>query len=162
MATPMLTHQIRTFALLAPLTLTSLSLLGAQHAPVLEAGARVRVSTAAQGSGTRRIVGTLIALTGDRFAIRPERDSARAIELPRSALTRVEVSRGRHSKWLTGLGLGFAGGVAVGALIGYAAIRDDIDSGDAALIGAGLGSPVQRLEPQLVPRLALTGGRTCP
>jgi hypothetical protein len=88
--------------------LIPLSRVNAQDAPVLEPGARVRVSTAApRASKPAWIVGTVIAVTDDRLAIRPQDDSTRTVDVARSAVTRLELSRGQHSHPLTGLGLGF-------------------------------------------------------
>ena len=124
-----------------------LSHLKAQDAPLVEPGVRVRVSTAPQASRPDWIVGTVTAVTGDRLAIRPQGDSGREIGIARAAVTRLEVSRGQHSKWLTGLGVGFLAGAGAGAAIGYAALHEghDLAPRDAALIGAIPGALVGAL-----------------
>jgi hypothetical protein len=119
--------------------LVPLARLQAQAAPVLEPGARVRVSTAPQASKPAWIVGTVIAVTGDRLAIRPQHDSGGPIDIARNTVTRLELSRGRHSKALTGLGVGFLVGAGTGAILGSAVLGGrDIAPSDAKLIGAGL------------------------
>lgn len=120
------------------LVLIPLPRLEAQDTPLLEPGVRVRVSTALQASKPEWIVGTVIAVTADRLAIRPQRDSTREIEIARAAVTRLELSRGQHSNALTGLGLGFLFGTGAGAAIGYVALSEghDLSPRDAALIGA--------------------------
>jgi hypothetical protein len=118
--------------------LIPLARLKAQGAPVLEPGVRVRVSTAPRPSSPNWIVGTVIAVTGDRLAIRPQQDSGGTIDIARTAVTHLEVSRGQHSKALTGLGLGFLVGAGVGAVIGVGG--EDLAPTDAKLIGAGFGA----------------------
>ena len=120
--------------------LVPLARLQAQAAPVLEPGARVRVSTAPQASKPAWIVGTVITVTGDRLAIRPQDDSGGPIDIARNTVTRLELSRGRHSKALTGLGVGFLVGAGAGAILGSAVLGGgrDIAPSDAKLIGAGL------------------------
>jgi hypothetical protein len=119
--------------------LVPLARLKAQAAPVLEPGVRVRVSTAPQASKPAWIVGTVITVTGDRLAIRPQDDSGGPIDIARNTVTRLELSRGRHSKALTGLGVGFLAGAGVGAIFGSVVLGGrDIAPSDAKLIGAGL------------------------
>jgi len=119
----------------------------AQDRPVLEPGVRVRVATAPQASRPDWIVGTVIAVTGDRLAIRPQPDSGAVIDIARNTVTRLELSRGQHSKALTGLGLGFLVGAGAGAAIGSAALGEgrDLAPVDAALIGAVPGAVVGAL-----------------
>jgi hypothetical protein len=120
--------------------LVPLPRLKAQDAPVLEPGVRVRVSTAPQAAKPAWIVGTVIAVTGDRLAIRPQHDSGGPIDIARNTVTRLELSRGRHSKALTGLGVGFLVGAGAGVILGSAVLGGgrDIAPSDAKLIGAGL------------------------
>ena len=127
--------------------LIPVSRLTAQDAPLLEPGVRVRVSSTPRPSRPDWIVGTVIAITSDRLAIRPQQDSGREIDIARTTVTRLEVSRGQHSKWLTGLGLGFLAGAGSGAAIGYAALHEghDLAPRDAALIGAIPGALVGAL-----------------
>ena len=127
--------------------LIPVSRLTAQDAPLLEPGVRVRVSSTPRASRPDWIVGTVIAVTSDRLAIRPQQDSGREIDIARTTVTRLEVSRGQHSKWLTGLGLGFLAGAGSGAAIGYAALHEghDLAPRDAALIGAVPGAVVGAL-----------------
>lgn len=115
------------------------------NAPLLQPGVRVRVSTA-PASSPNWIVGTLIAVTNDRLAIRAQPDSGREIEIARTAVTRLEVSHGQRSRWLKGLGLGFLVGTGAGAVLGEVAIGEgDLAPGHRALIGAALGAPLGAL-----------------
>jgi hypothetical protein len=115
-----------------------LARLKAQDAPALEPGVRVRVSTAPRTSRANWTVGTVIAVTGDRLAIRTQQHSGSTIDIARSSVTQLEVSRGQHSRALTGLGLGFLIGAGVGAVIGVGG--EDLAPTDGKLIGAGLGA----------------------
>jgi hypothetical protein len=156
------------------LVLVPLSPLSAQVSQSLEPGTRVRVSTAPVGLWPDWMVGTIISVTDDHLIIRPERDSAQSIELARTALTHLEVSHGKRSKWLTGLGLGFLGGAAVGAAVGYnsggysdilgpeafAAIVAIPSALGGALIGGVIGAVIKVDRWQVVPRV--TVGRLDP
>jgi len=127
---------------LAALVLVPLARLNAQKSQSLELGARVRVSTAADGMKRDWMIGTVLSMTGDHLTIRSEEDSAHEVELLRTTNTRVEVSQGQHSKWLTGLGLGLLAGVGVGGAIGYVVAVDDPQTEDGyaiAIIGAASG-----------------------
>jgi len=136
---------MRYFWFFLVLVLVPLAHLNAQESQLLEPGARVRVSTAPVASEPDWMVGTFISGTGDHLTIHPEQDSAHEVELLRTINTRVEVSQGQHSKWLTGLGLGLLTGVGVGGAIGYFVAVDDPQTEDGyaiAIIGAvsgGLG-----------------------
>jgi len=114
----------------------------AQQAPVVRVGDRVRVSVAPDEPHRQRSVGTLLAFNTSHLRIALA-DGTREIEIPRSALTRLEVSRGRSSKWATGLVLGLLGGALIGAAV--LLTIDDPPSGlpakDWAAVGAVLGAP---------------------
>ena len=117
----------------------------AQQAPVVRVGDRVRVSVAPDEPHRQRSVGTLLAFNTSHLRIALA-DGTREIEIPRSALTRLEVSRGRPSKWATGLGLGLLGGALIGAAVGLT-LLDHLDdelgltAEDWAAVGAILGAP---------------------
>jgi hypothetical protein len=64
-----------------------------------------------------RHVGTLTALTAQAVTLRVE-DMATAV--PLDSVTRLEVSRGRKSHLLEGIGIGFLAGAGLGALVGAA------------------------------------------
>jgi hypothetical protein len=55
-----------------------------------------------------------------------------------------EVSRGQKSRWLMGLGIGFVGGAAIGAVVGYTTDPEgnDLPPEGAAVIVGGLGAAV--------------------
>lgn len=84
--------------------------LMAQPEPIVRLGDRVRVAVRGQGS---RPIGALARLTADSMVIG---DAA----ISRSNVTHLELSTGRKSRWLRGLGIGFAAGVAAGAIVGAA------------------------------------------
>lgn len=92
--------------------------LQGQDVPPVSLGARVRVTTIPGTSYPHRVVGTLLELSPEHLTLRASRARGRDIQLPRTAVSRLEVSRGRHSKVGAGLALGFLGGAAVGALVG--------------------------------------------
>jgi hypothetical protein len=158
------------------LALVPLSRVNAQEDQLLEPGDRVRVSTAPVGSRSAWMVGSVIAATGAHLTIRPERDSAQEIGIPRTTITRMEVSRGQKSRWLAGLGLGFLGGAAAGAAVGYhlgSGSSGDLFGPEAsaiivaipgalggALIGVVIGSVIKVDRWQVVPRV--TVGRLDP
>ena len=80
--------------------------------------------------------GILQRVTGDSLVVS-------GLAVSRASIDRIDVSTGRKSHVLSGIGLGFIGGVAVGALAGGSVIGGDSDGsglGTAfAAIGAGVG-----------------------
>jgi hypothetical protein len=90
-------------------------------------------------------VGTLQAVTGGELTLRVQLAGggpAQETHIPRASVVRLDVSRARHSKTLTGLGLGFVGGAIVGGVVGRLADVEgnDLAPQDAMLIGAGFGA----------------------
>jgi hypothetical protein len=97
--------------------------LVAQEAPV-PVGARVRVTLpdpAERRFGVRApeqwLVGELVALTADTLAIRPH-PVVPPIAVPRTAVRRLEISRGAPSRWRSAAGEA-VGGALVGLLWGH-------------------------------------------
>jgi hypothetical protein len=85
---------------------------GNDHSPSLDPGARVRVTVT--DPGARPLVGTLESLRGQSLVLRVDDDP---YPIPRAAVRRIEVSRGRRisRRWTT---LGAAAGGAAGAFVG--------------------------------------------
>jgi hypothetical protein len=92
-------------AALAVSLVVPLSTLSAQQPPPVEAGARVQVT--APDCGFDKHDATLEALRGDRLVF----DTT---ECPLGSVTRLDVSRGRKRKTVTGAVVGVLAGVAVG------------------------------------------------
>lgn len=80
------------------------------------AGARVRVTLAS----SEKLVGTLAGAHRDTLLVRPV-DAQEARALPLGTLTRLEVSRGIHSRTGRGALIGLVGGAAAGAAGGMIA-----------------------------------------
>ena len=151
-----------------PLVLTALvaALAGeafAQPAPEpptlkLPLGARVRVRpVAAPGDWVH---GTLVSADADGIGLLPENAPPLAgseLRLPRGSVARLEVATGRKSRWLRGLVVGAALGVAMGFAIdvdpekcqyddNYACSRGEavgILGGVLGAVGAGVGAMVR-------------------
>jgi MFS family permease len=80
-------------------------------------------------------VATLEAWRGDTLVLaRPW-----TYELPLASVTRLEVSRGRKSHTLIGLGIGFIGGAAIGGLVATGFDEGGGDWGNYFLVGAAIG-----------------------
>ena len=109
----------------------------------LDSGARVRVWSS-NPLLTRR-AGTFVSLQADTLRINLDRtrrsasDSPGAVALPFSNVTRLDVSRGRHSR-ARGALIGTVIGLALGAGLGYASASDDgfIDRSNGAAIGGAV------------------------
>jgi hypothetical protein len=88
-----------------------------------------------------RIVGTLVSSTPERLTLRSLADDQAEVQLPRPAVTQVEVSRGQRTRWRRGLGIGFLGGAAAGSVLGIVLGADgnDLRAEHAAAGGAFLG-----------------------
>ena len=113
----------RRVAILASFIVTSPFSLVAQEAPV-PVGARVRLTLpdpAPRRFGVRAperwLVGELVALTADTLAIRPH-PVLTPIAVPRTAVRRLEISRGAPSRWRSAAAEA-VGGALVGLLWGH-------------------------------------------
>jgi hypothetical protein len=112
-------------------------------------GARVRVL--APRVAERSLVGVLLANDGDGLLVKRDEGGV-SVTIPRSAITRLEVSRGRKSKMraaLIGAAAGAGAGAAVGAMTwsegdqyfyfdkgSYIAVNSVLLGGIGALVGA--------------------------
>jgi hypothetical protein len=105
--------------------------LAGQQAMPIQPGARVRVT--ALHLDLVRHVGTLARVDADTLVVD-------ATPVPIQWISELDVSRGRKSHWLAGMGIGFLAGAGVGALVGATACTGgDLYIPEAcALIGAGL------------------------
>ena len=113
------------------------AILTAQQNP-LQPGSRVRIT--APDCGLNQQTGMLDPSLGDTLVLAYGASNARCL---RSNVTRLEVSRGRRSKWVTGLGLGLLGGALVGAAVGPTLNHpeDGLTAADWAAVGVLLGAP---------------------
>jgi len=122
----------------------------AQHVAALEAGARVRVWGPAWRD--QAVTGTLVSFDGDTLLLQPV-GKADTLRIPRSGVTRLDVSRGSASRVGAGIKYGVIVGVIVGTVVGAAACAAEYScSGDedagantlaysftGALVGLGSG-----------------------
>ena len=109
-----------------------LSLAGIAVAPAQELSGVVtpRVRVTAPSVSGKRLIGDLVAMDATTLSIKPEKGKA-VIELPRAAITRVELSR-RRSRKGTGAAIGALVGLAAGVALGLATGDDcgSLPSGD--------------------------------
>jgi uncharacterized protein YcfJ len=111
-------------AIVAATVLTTMS-LAAQAAPApVAVGARVRLTLPEPGQRRfgvrppeRWLVGELVAATADTLAVRPH-PLLEPVRVPRSALVRLDVSRGAPSRWQSAAS-GVVGGALLGVLWGH-------------------------------------------
>jgi hypothetical protein len=82
-------------------------------------GPRVRVTAA--GISAKRLVGTLTAIDQTNLTLR--REDGHAVEVPRAAITRIELSRGASRKG-KGAGIGALVGIGAAVVLGVAAGDD--------------------------------------
>ena len=106
----------RTAALVTALCVSPILALASQRRPVVAPGDRVRVTTE-----DWELVGTLLAQGDDSLRLQVIGEVT-PVSVARSAIKRLEISRGSHSKAgadaLIGLGAGALVGGAVGAVAG--------------------------------------------
>ncbi len=139
----------------ASIALATSASLAAQEPDVrLGPGQRVRVTVPRYEFA--RVVGTVVDIRPDTLYVRwaqrrfvgsrETRWDSVTSAVPIAAIERLEVSQGRRSRWLLGLGLGVAVGGATGALVGYASGDDEsgflqFSAGDkAVMLGVALGA----------------------
>ena len=103
--------------------LVPLASLSAQEQPPVEAGSRIRVT--APTVGADKLVGMCVEVDATRLRVQAE-EQASPLTISLTDVTRLEVSQGRKSHALAGLGIGFLGGVVIGAVFG-GAVASDID-----------------------------------
>jgi hypothetical protein len=109
--------------------------LSAQHPPPLEPGARVRVT--APDCDAHERAGTFRVMQGDTLVLR-------TLNCPLAAVTRLDISRGRHRSTVRAVGfgvLGFLGGGLAGCFIAGGG-GEGYNEGVACLIGGAIGGGV--------------------
>ena len=146
-------------AILAVSVVVPLPTLSSQPPPVLEPGTRVRVT--ATDCGLRRQATTVEALRGDTLVLPGEptasSNSIAPLECPLDSMTRLEVSRGRKSHWLSGMGLGLLAGAGIGALAGGFSSSCTHEWGSlCTMVGAGTGASLGLLTGLTIGALVMT------
>lgn len=113
------------------------------QAPWLRPGLRVRVTSPDVTPPV--VTGVIGAVSTDSLVLLRRigaRDTLR-MSVPMAAITKLEVSQGRHSRWQTGLVIGAAAGALTGAVIGAASGEDLLFTSTAnAFIGAVVFTPI--------------------
>ncbi len=139
-------RQIRVFAPVALAlllgALTPSAAIG-QKPTLVQPGQRVRVHSALARSP--ELIGGVETVSADTLVIRTAdgTGASKATAIPLAFVTQLEVSRGEHSKWLTGLGIGLAAGAATGAILGATSGDSWLFSkSDLALMGAVVVAPI--------------------
>ena len=115
--------------------------LAQANAPV-QPGQRVRLRSAV--AQTPELVGVVEAVRPDTLLVRDD-DRSVATAVPLTTVDRLQVSRGRHSHWVSGAGIGFVVGAATGAILGVAGHNESdwiIGPGASAFVGAVLLGPI--------------------
>lgn len=113
----------------------------AAQASALHSGQRVRVKSTSQAVPV--MTGVIEAIDADTLFLRHGGTAGETVAtpIPMASITGLQVSRGRRSRWQTGLAIGLGAGAAGGAILGGSS-EDDLlfSSGDKAVMGAvGLG-----------------------
>lgn len=115
--------------------------LAQKEAPV-QPGQRVRVRSTVVH--TPELTGVVESIGPDTLRVRDDdRSMATAVSL--ATVDRLQVSRGRHSRWVTGAAIGLGVGVAAGVLIGLTTSSEDdwlFGPGASAFLGAVLFGPI--------------------
>jgi hypothetical protein len=128
----------------------------AQTQASVQPGQRVRVrSTVAH---TPELVGVVETIKPDTLMVRDD-DRSMATAVPLATVDRLQVSRGRHSKWITGAAVGFVVGAGTGAILGAAGHNESdfiFGPGASAFLGAVLLAPVGALTGTVVGLLVKT------
>lgn len=141
----------RAACILAALSLGSALRARAQEPWIAEPGQRVRITydcpvaagaTGSPPAGCHRAAGTLVRLHGDSLTLTAGHTTT---SYPLSAVSLLELSRGRKSHWLAGAGVGFLAGTGTVLILlnstgsSSTNICDTANNQDAAGWGACLG-----------------------
>lgn len=116
---------------------------GAQKPTPVQPGQRVRVQSAL--AHTPELVGGVQAISKDTLVVRHVDGvgASAATAIPLVYVTRLEVSRGLHSRWLRGMVVGLAAGATAGAILGATGGNDRLFSrGATAFLGAMFVAPI--------------------
>ena len=114
------------------LSILPVSMVAAQDQSPILPGARVRVTTPHLPRG--QLVGDVTRIDADTVVV-----GSTPVEL--RSVTRLDISTGRRSHSVTGLGIGFLVGAGVGAILGASAATDESGScppTKCTLAGAGI------------------------
>jgi len=126
----------RTAALVAALCVSPILALASQARPVVAPGDRVRVTTE-----DWELVGTLLAQGDDSLRLQVIGEVT-PVSVARSAIKRLEISRGSHSSTgsgaLIGLGAGVLAGGALGAEANSPCDPEVFGCGPGLVVGGGL------------------------
>jgi hypothetical protein len=115
----------------------------AQQSILVQPGQRVRVQSAL--ARTPELIGGVQAISPDTLVVRHDvgAGASAATAIPLIYITRLEVSRGQHSRWLTGLVVGLAAGATTGVILGATSESDFLFSKSSmALMGAVVMAPI--------------------
>ena len=115
----------------------------AQKPTFVQSGQRVRVHSAL--ARTPELIGGVQAMSADTLVVRyvDGTGASTATAIPLAYISQLEVSRGQHSKWLAGLGIGLAAGATAGAILGASTGNDRLFSrGALAFLGAMFVAPI--------------------
>ncbi len=115
----------------------------AQKPTFLQPGQRVRVQSALVR--TPELIGGVQSISVDTLVVRHVDGTgvSTATAIPLVYITQLDVSRGQHSKWLAGLGIGLAAGATAGAILGASTGNDRLFSrGALAFLGAMFVAPI--------------------
>jgi hypothetical protein len=131
---------MRTVLSLAVLPLLiPLQSITAQQAPPIETDSRIRVT--APTAGADKLAGVCVEVDATRLRVQAE-EQVSPLTISLTDVTRLEVSQGRKSNTLKGLGFGALGGAVIGAVAGViveaSCTYECWGTAATALIGAGV------------------------
>jgi len=115
----------------------------AQKPTLVQPGQRVRVQSAL--ARTPELIGGVQSISPDTLVVRHAdgAGASAATAIPLVYITRLEVSRGQHSRWARGLLIGLGVGATTGVILGATSDSDWLFSkSDLALMGAVVMAPV--------------------
>lgn len=115
----------------------------AQEPAPVHPGQRVRVRSTVAHAPV--LTGAVESIGRDTMIVRHEDGAGVATAIPLSSVAQLQVSQGRHSKWVTGLLIGAGVGAVAGAIIGAATYDEDdpfFSAGENALAAALLFTPI--------------------
>ncbi len=122
--------------------LVPLQNITAQQAPPIETGSRIRVT--APTVGADKLAGVCVEVDATRLRVQAE-EQVSPLTISLADVTRLEVSQGRKSNALKGLGFGAVIGVSTGVALGVAVSSESGDNqcyhnaGCIAIGGAAVG-----------------------
>jgi hypothetical protein len=126
----------RAGGLAAAIVLGAMAASAAAAEPTVTIGARARVTAPSVSAGC--VEGTLAAVDSETLTIVSE-DDDRRVEVPRSRITKLEVVKGKKSRWAIGALVGAGAGVLLGVVASNppsSADQFQIDGGAVAVCGA--------------------------